>query len=373
MAFKINKKQAICHCVMSQIRSVIIGSGHYLPTEHIKNSHFKKSSFYNQDGTPFATSSSEIIQKFYDITGIKERRYMPEEMLSSDMAALAAEKAIADAGIDKESIDQIIVAHNFGDTQNGSTIPEMMPSLAAKVKNKLGLKNPTCVSYDIIFGCPGWVQAMIQADVYIKSGHAKTCLVIGTESLSRNVDPSDRDSMIFSDGAGAVVLSAIESEKEIGIIAHSALTHAAADLNYLTMGPTYGEQESKDLYIKMNGRKIYNYALIEVPKAIKSCLDKSKIDLKSVSQVLIHQANEKMDVAIGNRLYSLYGYEAMPKNKMPLILDRMGNNSVATVPILYDMIDKGHLPNHTFASNQLLVLASVGAGMSINTFTYRLP
>ena len=80
-----------------------------------------------------------------------------------------------------------------------------------------------------------------------------------------------------------------------------------------------------------------------------------------------------MDVAIGNRLYSLYGYEAMPKNKMPLILDRMGNNSVATVPILYDMIDKGHLPNHTFASNQLLVLASVGAGMSINTFTYRLP
>jgi|TARA_B110000879_G_scaffold126890_1_gene167251 3-oxoacyl-[acyl-carrier-protein] synthase-3 len=358
---------------MSQIRSVITGSGHYLPSEHVKNSHFEKSSFHNEDGTPFATSSSEIIQKFYDITGIRERRYMPTEMQSSDMATLAAEKAIADAGIDKESIDQIIVAHNFGDTRHGTSTPEMMPSLAAKVKNKLGIKAPSCVGYDIIFGCPGWVQAMIQADVYIKSGYAKTCLVVGTESLSRNVDPSDRDSMIFSDGAGAVVLSAVESEKEIGIIAHSNLTHAGADLNYLNMGPTYGKQGNKDLYIKMNGRKIYTYALLEVPKAIKSCLDKSKIDLKNVSQILIHQANEKMDVAIGNRLYSLYGYDEMPKNKMPLILEKMGNNSVATVPILYDMIDKGHLTNHTFASNQVLILASVGAGMSINALTYRLP
>jgi 3-oxoacyl-[acyl-carrier-protein] synthase-3 len=159
---------------MSQIRSVITGSGHYLPSEHVKNSHFETSSFHNEDGTPFTTSSSEIIQKFYDITGIKERRYMPTEMQSSDMATIAAEKAIADAGINKESIDQIIVAHNFGDTRHGTSTPEMMPSLAAKVKNKLGIKNPSCVGYDVIFGCPGWVQAMIQADVYIKSGYAKS-------------------------------------------------------------------------------------------------------------------------------------------------------------------------------------------------------
>jgi 3-oxoacyl-[acyl-carrier-protein] synthase-3 len=358
---------------MSQLRSVIIGSGHYLPSEYVKNSHFEKNSFHNIDGTPFPASSSEIIQKFHDITGIKERRYMPANLESSDMATIAANQAIADSGVDRESIDQIIVAHNFGDTKLGSSIPEMMPTLAAKVKNKLKIKNPSCVAYDIIFGCPGWVQAMIQADAFLKSGQAKTCLVIGTEGLSRMVDPSDRDAMIFSDGAGAVVLSAVESEKEIGIIGHSAVTHASIDLNYLTMGPSYASPDNKSLYIKMNGRKIYNYALSEVPKAIKSCLDKSNSSIDDVSQILIHQANEKMDVAIGNRLYELYGYDDMPDNKMPMIIEKMGNNSVATVPILYDMIDKGHMPKHSFTGDDLIILASVGAGMSINAITYRIP
>ena len=179
--------------------------------------------------------------------------------------------------------------------------------------------------------------------------------------------------MIFSDGAGAVVLSAVESEKEIGIIGHSAVTHASIDLNYLTMGPSYASPDNKSLYIKMNGRKIYNYALSEVPKAIKSCLDKSNSSIDDVSQILIHQANEKMDVAIGNRLYELYGYDDMPENKMPMIIEKMGNNSVATVPILYDMIDKGHMPKHSFTGDDLIILASVGAGMSINAITYRIP
>lgn len=358
---------------MSRIRSIIKGSGHYLPSLQVKNSSFEKNTFHNEDGTLFPSSSSEIIQKFHTITGIQERRYLTQDLQSSDMAAIASEKAILDAGIDRESIDQIIVAHNFGDIQSDKSIPEMMPSLGAKVKNKLGIKNPSCVCYDIIFGCPGWVQAMIQADVYIKSGHAKTCLVVGTESLSRMVDPADRDAMIFSDGAGAVIVTGQESDEEIGIINHSSVTHAAQDLNYLNMGESYKKGNDNNLYIKMKGRKIYNYALLEVPKAIKSCLDKDELVIDDIDKILIHQANEKMDIAIGNRLYSLYGYEEMPKNKMPMIIDKMGNNSVATVPILYDMIDKGLLQNHTFKSKELIVLASVGAGMSINAFTYRRP
>ena len=358
---------------MSRIRSIIKGSGHYLPSLLVKNGSFEKNTFHNEDGTLFPSSSSEIIQKFHTITGIKERRYLTEDLQSSDMAAIASEKAILNSGIDRESIDHIIIAHNFGDIQSDKSIPEMMPSLGAKVKNKLGIKNPNCVCYDIIFGCPGWVQAMIQADVYIKSGYAKTCLVVGTESLSRMVDPMDRDAMIFSDGAGAVIVTALESDKEVGIINHSSVTHAAQDLNYLTMGGSNKQGNDDNLYIKMKGRKIYNYALLEVPKAIKSCLDKDELVIDDIDKILIHQANEKMDVAIGNRLYSLYGYEEMPKNKMPMIIDKMGNNSVATVPILYDMIDKGLLQNHTFKSNELIIMASVGAGMSINAFTYRLP
>jgi 3-oxoacyl-[acyl-carrier-protein] synthase-3 len=364
---------AIRNFIMLKTRSVITGSGHYLPAQHIKNSHFEKNMFHNEDGTLFQASNTEIIQKFHTITGIKERRYLEDNLLSSDMAAIAAEKAILDSGIDRESIDQIILAHNFGDIQSGKSTPEMMPSLGAKVKNKLKITNPNCVCYDIIFGCPGWVQAMIQADVYIKSGYAKTCLVIGTESLSRMVDPADRDAMIFADGAGAAIVTAVESEEEIGIINHSSVTHAAQDLNYLNMGASYKKDEDEKLYIKMNGRKIYNYALIEVPKAIKSCLDKDNITIDDIGKILIHQANEKMDVAIGNRLYSLYGQDEMPQKKMPMIIDKMGNNSVATVPILYDMIDKGVLPSHSFSPNELIVMASVGAGMSINAFTYRRP
>lgn len=356
---------------MSTIRSVIKGSGYYLPKERVKNSFFENNPFHNEDGTPFPTSGSEIIQKFYNITGIKERRYLQKDMQSSDMAALAAEQAIADAGIDKESIDQIIVAHNFGDTKAGSVVPELMPSMAAKVKHKLGIANPACVAYDIIFGCPGWVQAMIQADVYIKSGYAKNCLVIGSEGLSRMVDPSDRDAMIFADGAGAVVLAGQESKKEIGVINQSSVTHAGKELDYLAMGTSFQHPQKDDLYIKMKGRNIYNYALVEVPKAIKICLDKSNISLDDVSKILIHQANDKMDAAIGQRLYKLYGYDEMPPEKMPMIIDKMGNNSVATVPVLFDMINKGQLPKHSFRSGDILIFASVGAGMSINAFTYR--
>lgn len=358
---------------MSRIQSVIKGSGYYLPTEHVKNSFFENHAFHNEDGTPFATSGSEIVQKFYNITGIKERRYLSADLQSSDMAAIAAEQAIADAGIDRESIDQIIVAHNFGDPKAGSVLPELMPTIAAKVKNKLNIQNPSCVAYDIIFGCPGWVQAMIQADVYIKSGYAKNCLVIGTESLSRIVDPSDRDAMIFADGAGAVLLAGETVDNQVGIINQSSVTHANKELNYLTMGPSYQHPEKKDLYIKMKGRNIYNYALIEVPKAIKQCLDKSNLTLDDVSKILIHQANDKMDAAIGDRLYKLYGYDTMPKEKMPMIINKMGNNSVATVPVLFDMIHKGLLPNHSFQSGDILLFASVGAGMSINAFTYRIP
>ncbi|MBT6235899.1 MAG: ketoacyl-ACP synthase III [Bacteroidetes bacterium] len=360
---------------MSQVQSIITGSGHYLPNKVMPNESFGSHSFYTEKGEPFSNETADIIRKFYDITGIQERRYLEEDLKSSDMAAFAGKKAIAAAGINREDIDQVIVAHNFGDIRHGSLVPDLMPSLAAKVKNLLNIKNPSCVAYDIIFGCPGWVQAMIQADIYIKSGNAQHCLVIGTEALSRVVDPSDRDSMIFADGAGAFVLSAGEGSvaAKTGMLTHASVTHAMQDVNYLSMGESNKAEEADNLYIKMQGRRIYNYALLEVPKAIKSCLDKANVHIDDVSKVLIHQANEKMDMAIGDRLYSLYGYDEMPKDKMPMNIQKMGNNSVATVPVLYDMIANGDLDGHSFGSGDLLVMASVGAGMSINAFLYRIP
>src|SRR5690554_7776176 len=106
----------------------------------------------------------------------------------------------------------------------GSLYPDILPTLAARVKLKLGIKNPKTIAYDITFGCPGWTQAMIQANYFVKSGDAKRVLVIGADTVSRSSDPHDRDTMIFSDGAGAAILEGVESDKPIGMLKHRART-----------------------------------------------------------------------------------------------------------------------------------------------------
>ena len=138
------------------------------------------------------------------------------------MAFFAAEKAIADSKIDPETLDYIIFAHNFGNVKQGAIQGDAVPSLAARVKQKLRIKNPKCVAYDVLFGCPGWVEGVIQASAFIKAGMAKKCLVIGAETLSRVVDAHDRDSMIYSDGAGATIIEA--SNEEGGILNHTSAT-----------------------------------------------------------------------------------------------------------------------------------------------------
>ena len=138
-------------------------------------------------------------------TGIEERRFADDSMLASDMGASAAEDALTMSGFDRENLDYIIVAHNFGDVRADNPRVDMVPSLASKVKHHLGIKNPYCVAYDLPFGCPGWLQGVIQATYYIHSGDAKSALVIGTETLSRICDPHDRDSMIYADGAGGAL------------------------------------------------------------------------------------------------------------------------------------------------------------------------
>jgi len=130
--------------------------------------------------------------------GIEERRYIKDELLNSDIAFYASEKAIEDAKIDKETLDYIIVAHNYGDVKHNTEQSDTVPSIASRVKHLLQIKNPKCVGYDLLFGCPGWIEGVIQAKAFIASGLAKRCLVIGTETLSRVIDKHDRDSMITS-------------------------------------------------------------------------------------------------------------------------------------------------------------------------------
>lgn len=351
--------------------SVITGTGSYIPDNVIPGHSFLESAFY-ENGLRIDKDIHEIIAKFSEITEIVERRYVDDDMVNSDIGTIAAQRAIDNAGIDKESLDHIIFCHNFGDVKCSSNRMDILPALAAKVKQALEINNPDCVAYDIIFGCPGWVQGMIQANYLIQSGDAKKVLVIGSETLSRIIDPHDRDSMIFSDGAGAVVLEARESEEPTGIIAHKTQTFAVNYGSLLVMGKSYNPDETNgNTYLKMNGRKLYEFAVLNVPQVVKQAIDKSGVSITDIKTVFIHQANGKMDHAIMKRLFKLYGQDTVPENLVPMTISWLGNSSVATVPTLLDLVRNGKVEGYQIKAGEYAVFASVGAGMHINAFVYK--
>ncbi len=356
---------------MNNIYSVITGTGSYIPENVISGNHFMEASFFD-NGVKLEKENAEIINKFSEITEIVERRYVDADLVNSNIATIAAQKAIENAGIDKETLDHIILCHNFGDVKTGSNRMDMLPALAAKVKQALNINNPDCVAYDIIFGCPGWVQGAIQADYLIRSGDAKKVLVIGSETLSRIVDAHDRDSMIFSDGAGAVIFEGKESAEPIGILAHKTQTFAVDYASLLVMGASNNPDERNgNTYLKMNGRKLYEFAVINVPQVVKKAIDKAGIALDDVKIVFIHQANGKMDNAIMKRLFKLYNVDTVPDNLVPMTISWLGNSSVATIPTLLDLVRKEEVAGYKVNEGDYAVFASVGAGMHINAFIYK--
>lgn len=355
---------------MDKIYSVITGTGSYIPEHIISGDHFMGASFYD-NGVKLDKDNIEIIHKFSEITEIIERRYIDDELLNSDIATIAAQRALDDAGVNKETIDHIICCHNFGDVKVGSNRMDMLPALAAKIKQALNIENPDCVAYDVIFGCPGWVQGVIQADYLIRSGDAKKVLIIGSETLSRIIDPHDRDSMIFSDGAGAVILEARTSATPIGIVSHKSQTFAS-HASLLTMGSSNNPDEKNgNTYLKMNGRKLYEFAVINVPQVVKQAIDKSGVSLQDIKTVFIHQANGKMDNAIMKRLFKLYDVENVPETLVPMTISWLGNSSVATIPTLLDLVIKNKVKGFKIDKGQYAVFASVGAGMHINAVVYK--
>ena len=355
-------------------RTVITGTGSYIPTTTKKNSEFVSQSFYTEEKTEIKVEPQLIVDKFQKITGIAERRYVSGHLNTSDIATLAAEEAIEDSGIDRETLDYVIVAQNFGNVIKDTIQTDAVPAISSRVKHNLKIKNPACVGYDILFGCPGWVQALIQADLFFKAGAGKKALVVGAETLSRVIDLYDRDSMIFSDGAGATVVEAQDTgENGSGVLGTSAVSHCLDEAYYINMGSSYlPDSDSRIRYIKMKGRKVYEYALKHVPEAMKACIDKSGIDIRDIKKVFIHQANEKMDEAIIQGLYKLYGFSEAPKDIMPMSIHYLGNSSVATVPTLYDIVLKGKDKGHSIQHGDIILFASVGAGMNINSVCYRI-
>ncbi len=358
----------------SNRHTVIIGTGSSIPPKVVPNSDFLDNEFFMDYGQPVEPGTNQrVIEKFQQITDIGERRYADDDVMASDLATEAGAAAVEDSGIDPESLDYVIVAHNFGDILADNPRINLVPSLAARVKHNLAIANPSCIAYDLPFGCPGWVQGLIHTDYFLRSGDASRALIIGAETLSRISDPHDRDSMIYSDGAGATVLEAREGAEKVGILAHAARSDTIDHAKLLWMGESYNTDfEDNRLFLKMYGRKLYNYALTKVPGVVKQSLDRAGLELSDVKKVFLHQANAKMDEAILVRLFRLCeAGEPDIAAVMPMSISWLGNSSVATVPTLLDLVRRGEMDGHEVNEGDIVVFASVGAGMNVNSVVYR--
>jgi len=353
------------------MRTVIAATGSHIPDLVVTNDHFLQHEFLGPDGRRIDKPNAEILEQFEAITGIRERRYVDVETSTSDIGLAAAQAALESSKIDPESLDLIIFAHNFGDVRPGDRRSDLVPALAARVKSRLKIRNPYAAAFDVIFGCPGWLQGVIIADSMIRAGDIKKAMIIGADTLSRISDPHDRDSLIYADGAGATILEARETND--GILAHAVRSDTLEHATMLRMGKSYNEDVFLEaLFLKMEGRKLYKYALNNVAGAMKQALDRAGVALRDVDKILIHQANGKMDEAILAALYDLEGMQP-PPDIMPMTISTLGNSSVATVPTLLDLILKRRMDGHSIESGDIVLFASVGAGMHINAVVYRVP
>jgi 3-oxoacyl-[acyl-carrier-protein] synthase III len=355
------------------LRTVIVGTGSHVPERVVPNAHFACHQFRGRDGHALLGANADLLRQFEAITGIRERRWAAEDLTASDLGADAAEKALADAAVDPETLDYLVVAHNFGDVRAGSARVDAVPALAARIKNRLRIVNPRCIALDVVFGCPGWLQGVILVDALIRAGEIRRALVVGAETLSRVCDPHDRDSLLYGDGAGAVVLEGLETSERVGILARGARSDTLEHSTILGVGPSYDASRTCDgPFIKMEGRRVYKYAVTTVAPAIKEVLDQAGVTLDDVTQLLLHQANGKMIDAIVAGLSELCGSPARA-DQLPKTISWLGNTSVATLPTLLDLVRRGQVDGHRIAAGDCIVFGAVGAGMHVNAVVYREP
>jgi 3-oxoacyl-[acyl-carrier-protein] synthase-3 len=288
------------------------------------------------------------------------------------MGVLAARQAIGKAAIDPETLDYIVVAHNWGDVDLHHNFYDLVPNIAARIKHRLGIRRSACVAYDVLFGCPGWLQGFIQADCFIRAGMARRALIVGSDTVSRVADPHDRDSMLFSDGAGAIVVEGVDTEAQVGALHHATISDCGEELGYLNMGRSFNpDKNSEGLYLKMQGRNVFRYALEKIPPLVRASLQACGVEQKEVKKILMHQANKKMIEMITRKLFPDKDGVDFLASLLPINVNQVGNNSVATIPVLLHEILMGDFPGHIIHPGDVVVFASVGAGMHANCMVYR--
>ena len=311
----------------------IIGTGSYLPKK-VADNHFLS--------TIVDTDDEWIRQR----TGIKERHLSNGKEGTTYMATHAAEAALENAGIEPEDIDMIIVATVSADTY--------VPSTSCQVPGAIGAIRATCL--DINAACSGFLFALNTAYAYIETGMAKTILIAGAETLSREVDWSDRSSCIlFGDGAGAAIVQ--KTEGEGGFLA-SVTGSDGTQGEVLTckgrgiQNPFHQSKRKKD-YIKMEGQAVFRFAVTMVPRCIKQILKKTGTEPDEIKYFVLHQANVRILEVIAKRL-------KVDIDKFPMNLDRYGNTSSASIPILLDELNR----NKLLQPGDKIVLSGFGGGLT---------
>ena len=311
----------------------IIGTGSYLPKK-VADNHFLS--------TIVDTDDEWIRQR----TGIKERHLSNGKEGTTYMATHAAEAALENAGITADELDMIIVATVSADTY--------VPSTSCQVQGAIGAIRATC--FDLNAACSGFLFAMNTAYAYIEMGMAKTILIIGAETLSREVDWSDRSSCIlFGDGAGAAIMR--QEEGKGGLIA-SVTGSDGSQGDVLTckgrgiQNPFHQSKRKKD-YLRMEGQAVFRFAVTMVPRCIKQILKKTGYDTEDIKFFVLHQANVRILERIAKRL-------KVDIDKFPMNLDRYGNTSSASIPILLDELNR----NNLLEPGDKIVLSGFGGGLT---------
>lgn len=308
----------------------IIGIGAYAPEQVVTN----------QDLTKFLDTNDAWIR---ERTGIGARHVSTSEGTSA-LATEAAKRAIADAGISPEEIEIVIVATSSPD--------RAFPSAAADVQGAIGAKH--AVAFDITAACSGFIYALHIVQGFIQAGIYKTALIIGAETLSKVLDWTDRSSCIlFGDGAGAAVVRADETGVVKTLVGsdgtkNDVLYCQARSLeNCLTGGrPELG-------FMQMDGQEVFKFAVKKVPEIVNAILEETETDREAVQHYLLHQANIRILEAASRRL-------KVPMDKIPVNIERYGNTSAASIPILLDEMHRdGRLKR-----GDTLVMAGFGAGLT---------
>ena len=289
------------------IYSRIVGTGSYLPEKILTNKELES----------MVDTSDEWIQ---ERTGIKERHIAAEGETTADMGVIAARRAMKMAGKNKEDIDLIIVA---------TTTPDkVFPSTACLIQKRLEIRG--CPAFDVQAVCTGFIYALAVADKFIKTGSAKTALVIGTETLSRIVDWTDRSTcVLFADGGGAVVL---EASDKPGILS----THLHADGSYehllhVPRGISEGYQLLKEgeAYIFMKGNEVFKMAVNTLGRIADETLAANNFEKNQIDWLVPHQANTRIIQATAKKL-------KLPMERVVVTVDKHGNTSAASVPLALD-------------------------------------